>query len=361
MDLMRTLYLQDILRAIADALLVPVVVCLVVALLFTIYQLGTLVIEATTERRRYRAVVPEIIARIETASFQGMIDVVEECDLLRSQKDDLQELVTYLWLPEDGRTEVARRLLATENDKWMRGVRRCEAVSKVGPMLGLMGTLIPLGPGLMALGSGDTATLSSSLLIAFDTTTAGLAVALVCVLVSHLRTRWYRDYLVSMESLMNSILERGRILHEQGFAFPRDMYVYDEKGKTARKQPVEIPQDEGERKKPATEPQLEAQPLAAAPPSASVQQRFSAWSDASLVQQQPSTWQQPLAQQPLAQQPFAQQPHAQQPLAQQLPYDPQQPYLQQAASLQAVPLQQANPAQVPGASRPGFPPAGSAL
>lgn len=41
---------------------------------------------------------------------------------------------------------------------------------QLGPILGLLGTLIPLGPGLAALGSGDIVTLAEALTVAFDTT-----------------------------------------------------------------------------------------------------------------------------------------------------------------------------------------------
>lgn len=54
-------------------------------------------------------------------------------------------------------------------------------------MLGLLGTLIPLGPGIIALGQGDTQTLSTSLLTAFDTTIAGLCAAAVCLVVTTLQ------------------------------------------------------------------------------------------------------------------------------------------------------------------------------
>lgn len=233
MDLFRALYLSDILHTVASALLVPVAVCLVAALLYTLYSLGTLLVEAFTERRRYRALVPQLVAQVETASFDELKEVVENSGLLRDQKDDLIELTTYLWLPESGRTEVAKRLIANERNRWMKPVGHAEAVAKAGPMLGLMGTLIPLGPGLLALGSGDTQTLSTSLLIAFDTTTAGLACALVCYLIARVRKGWYRDYLVSMEALMNALLERAETLHEQGFAFPRNHYEYSPDGKHA--------------------------------------------------------------------------------------------------------------------------------
>ena len=74
-------------------------------------------------------------------------------------------------------------------------------------MFGLMGTLIPLGPGLIALGQGDTKTLSSSLLIAFDTTVAGLISAAVSYIISSVRNRWYEEYMVNLETVMECILE----------------------------------------------------------------------------------------------------------------------------------------------------------
>lgn len=74
-------------------------------------------------------------------------------------------------------------------------------------MLGLMATLIPLGPGLIALGQGDTKTLADCLLTAFDATVTGLAAAAIAFAISRLRKRWYEGYLSSLEALMESLLE----------------------------------------------------------------------------------------------------------------------------------------------------------
>ena len=70
-----------------------------------------------------------------------------------------------------------------------------------------MGTLIPLGPGIIALGQGDTFTLSNSLLIAFDTTVAGLVCALIALVISTIRKIWYRNDMSILETLMECILE----------------------------------------------------------------------------------------------------------------------------------------------------------
>ena len=55
---------------------------------------------------------------------------------------------------------------------------------QLGPILGLLGTLIPLGPGLAALGSGDIVTLAEALTVAFDTTVTGLVIGALAYLVS---------------------------------------------------------------------------------------------------------------------------------------------------------------------------------
>ncbi len=79
-------------------------------------------------------------------------------------------------------------------------------VARIAPMFGLMGTLIPLGPGLIALAQ-ECKTLSDSLLIAFDTTVAGLISAAVSFVISGIRKNWYRQYMTGLETVMETILE----------------------------------------------------------------------------------------------------------------------------------------------------------
>lgn len=235
MELLDSLYFTDALHTIASVLLVPVVLLLLLLILYSIYSIGSVLVEVFAERKHYRAFVPQIMAKVQGADFNDLPRIIDESGLLRSQKDDLEELVNYLYMPEDSRTEVAKRLLANQEMAYQRQLGYTDAAAKVAPMLGLMGTLIPLGPGIVALGTGDVTTLSSALLVAFDTTVAGLAAAVVCFVVSRVRRRWYNDYLVSMESIMNSLLEKGRLLHEEGFEFPHAAFEYDKQGRRARR------------------------------------------------------------------------------------------------------------------------------
>lgn len=70
-------------------------------------------------------------------------------------------------------------------------IERADMLARIAPMLGLMGTLIPLGPGIAALSRGQFEVLASAVSVAFDTTVIGLAVGIVGFLIGRLRRRWY--------------------------------------------------------------------------------------------------------------------------------------------------------------------------
>ncbi len=62
-----------------------------------------------------------------------------------------------------------------------------------------MGTLIPLAPGLAALGRGDVSTLASDLRTAFAATTIGLLVGTLAFAITLVRTRMYSEDLADLE------------------------------------------------------------------------------------------------------------------------------------------------------------------
>jgi len=210
--------LRDTMHTISSCLLMPTIAILLLFLALSVIELGGLLVETLTERRRMKVNVPELVDAFQGKDAGEIIEEIENSRLFRRQKAALGELIKHSNLPAASLQALARRLLAGEELHYARITTRTDLVARLGPMLGLMATLIPLGPGMIALGQGDTKTLADSLLTAFDATVSGLAAAGVAFAISRLRKRWYEDYLSSLEALMESLLEvfaRERGIEEQ--------------------------------------------------------------------------------------------------------------------------------------------------
>jgi biopolymer transport protein ExbB/TolQ len=74
-----------------------------------------------------------------------------------------------------------------------------KTLAKIGPMLGLMGTLIPMGPALVGLATGDMATLAQNMQVAFATTVVGLLIGAIGFFTTQIKTRWYAEDLSNLE------------------------------------------------------------------------------------------------------------------------------------------------------------------
>lgn len=81
-------------------------------------------------------------------------------------------------------------------------LERADLLARIPPMLGLMATIIPLGPGLAALGAGDPAQLASAVTVAFDATVLGLVAGIGGLVIGKLRRRWYEETLEAMEEAL---------------------------------------------------------------------------------------------------------------------------------------------------------------
>ncbi|WP_246221799.1 MotA/TolQ/ExbB proton channel family protein [Marichromatium bheemlicum] len=81
-------------------------------------------------------------------------------------------------------------------------LRRLEALrlaTRTGPMLGLVGTMIPMGPALMSLTEGNAAGVSENLVIAFAAVIVALIAASISFWVLTVRRRWLLGDLRALE------------------------------------------------------------------------------------------------------------------------------------------------------------------
>ena len=200
--------LTQVLRALASALETPVIIVLLVLIAVTLVLLGTLIAEYFTERRHLskNKKLPELLSALE-AREAPLEQIIRSAALLPRQKKLLLTVCGKGDLSPLKREALAGELLGEEKAHYELRLKITELVMKLGPMFGLLGTLIPLGPGIIALGRGDTYTLSASLLTAFDTTIAGLIAAAVATVLLTIRRRWYARYMGQFSAVLESLLE----------------------------------------------------------------------------------------------------------------------------------------------------------
>lgn len=209
-------YLSDILHVVSQALLIPTILLLLGFIAYALFCIGSVVAEYFTERKNFKVQMPKFLAALMAAGQDEIPDVIKKSGLLKRQKTALLTVYDYRTLPGDALVALIRRLVSEEETRYDRIAGRNNMAARVSPMVGLMGTLIPLGPGIEALGRADTSALSSSLLIAFDTTVAGLVVAAICLIIGKIRSNWYGNYMSALDSAMATMLQKIEDMRASG-------------------------------------------------------------------------------------------------------------------------------------------------
>lgn len=201
-------FLSKAMRVIAAAMKYPVIILLLILIALSVFMIGWLVTEFLSEHRHLEVKMPILVDALnELNDIDKIRSCIQGSGLLKRQKAALIELTKHKDITPLMRESLAVRLIHEEQSFYERRLKISDVIAKIAPMLGLLGTLIPLGPGIIALGQGDTITLSSSLLTAFDTTILGLIAAAVAIVISTIRSRWYDNYMSVLETLMECILE----------------------------------------------------------------------------------------------------------------------------------------------------------
>jgi len=183
------------LAEIATALRVPVLIAAVLALLFCVVEFGRFVAEWWRRRVRnrgfdlreltQRAIADPTHARAYAYSAPGALAA--------------EAVVEIATAPGADRRTVSEHALARYELGVQRRLDRTRLLVRAGPAIGLMGTLIPLAPGLAALGGGDVSALAENLRDAFGATVVGLLVGTVAFALTLARTRMYTEDLTALE------------------------------------------------------------------------------------------------------------------------------------------------------------------
>lgn len=198
--------LGKVLHSMTSVLQIPVVIILILFIAAILVAIGWIISEYMNEHKHMQVQLPKLLDEIR-AGEQPIEEIIETSGLLKTQKEALIEITKHSDFNDLMLESLAANLLEREQERYDAKLKPTDLLSKLGPMFGLLGTLIPLGPGIIALGQGDTMTLSQSLMTAFDTTIAGLIVAAIAIVISTIRRCWYNNYMSVLETVMDCVVE----------------------------------------------------------------------------------------------------------------------------------------------------------
>lgn len=190
---------SEALSGLASALRQPVHIAALLALLVLAYELGRLAMEGW---RRVRPGTPPL----EEVALRAMSRPDEAQQIARATPGPLTERAVrdLAVAAQSPRGDAIENALAHYELAIQRRLDRTRMLVRAGPALGLMGTLIPLAPGLSALGEGDFTKLAADLKTAFAATVVGILVGTGAFAMTLVRTRTYTEDLAGLERAVAS-------------------------------------------------------------------------------------------------------------------------------------------------------------
>ena len=201
-------FLTAALNVVSQSLQIPVIIFLLIFAVFAVFAFGGLISDYTNRKKLSRDYREKLIFSLVNAkSIEELKSIVNGSEIFDSQKEVLLKIIDSHSLSSESREAWALNLIEEEEVAMAKNLEKIDIVTRIGPTLGLMGTLIPMGPGLAALGSGDVSTLASAIIVAFDTTVVGIGSGAVAYVIAKVRHRWYEEYSSNLQLFVNAVLE----------------------------------------------------------------------------------------------------------------------------------------------------------
>lgn len=160
---------------LSSCVLYPVLLLLAGLSLWIFFECGALFGDWIRRRRLSPEKKPPLVESFHTALEELLKNRADEADVQNFLRKNIQHRHAQL-------------------DKF-------RIVSRLGPALGLIGTLVPMGTALASLGQGDMSVMTSELVVAYTTTVVGLVIGSISYLVFIIRRRFAEDDIREMEFL----------------------------------------------------------------------------------------------------------------------------------------------------------------
>jgi biopolymer transport protein ExbB/TolQ len=179
---------------ISTGLLVPVVVLLIIFFVRALLLIGSFYSTYMVKMKQNRI----IQSKFDEINTDNIKQKFEEINL---EKTSLLKVYLEKLIENSNSATHCDRIINNFETACQKDMSVSQSLSKLGPILGLMGTLIPMGPALTGLATGDIASMANNMQVAFATTVIGLVIGAIGFITLQIKKRWYNNDINNLEFL----------------------------------------------------------------------------------------------------------------------------------------------------------------
>ena len=177
--------IEQTMYQLSDFFMAPVLCLIALLFIYSLFASGQFFSQTMQRRRHYQAFIQLLNGNLGrkpnlTLSGYPMASLANEIPNISQDQLDVAAL------------------------KELEGVRN---VSRLAPMLGLIATMIPMGPALKSLADGNIQGISENLIVAFSAVIFGLIIASITFWIASVKKRWMVEELVALMPLINKAPE----------------------------------------------------------------------------------------------------------------------------------------------------------
>ena len=176
--------ISQLLFLVSDSLLIPDIIVLLVLFVRALFLVGSFYNQYITKYKNERQLRP-ILNELTPERMEALQAALPEKD----NSLYIKYLRAILARPADD--AYADYMITNFENDAEKDVVTSKLLAKVGPVLGLIGTLIAMSPALTGLSQGDISKMASNMQVVFATTVVGLVVSLVGLVTLQFKQRWY--------------------------------------------------------------------------------------------------------------------------------------------------------------------------
>lgn len=186
---------------VANSLLIPDII-----LLLLLFGRGLLLIGGFYNqymvKRKNDKLLNDKINELDSAS-------VDELKTFIPEKDD-SLFIKYLrdLLNKPASEAYSDFLISNFENEAEKDLSVSKMLAKMGPVLGLIGTLIAMSPALVGLSTGDISGMAYNMQVVFATTVVGLVVSAIGLVTLQFKQRWYTKEANNLEFISRVITDK---------------------------------------------------------------------------------------------------------------------------------------------------------